>query len=117
MFGNGLSLIVTFAHVSSCSVLLYSSYLLTLDSLKHWFLPLACPSSPAVSSASVASFGNCSRTTDAAIVRGMSVALSSGSTGASGGDAEDEVEVILPALWIDLTPVGWNALFPIDYHF
>lgn len=51
------------------------------------------------------------------MVRGMSAALSSGSTGASGGDAEDEVEVISPALWMDLTPVGWNALFPIDHHF
>ncbi|KAI7138997.1 hypothetical protein KC337_g66 [Hortaea werneckii] len=87
VLGKGLSLIVTLAHVSSCSILF----------------------SPAVSSALVASFGNCSRATDAAIVRGISDVFSSASTGASGGDAEDEVEVI-SAVLMGLTPAGWNLM-------
>ena len=53
----------------------------------------------------MASFGSCSRTTDAAIVRGISEVFSSVSAGTSGGDAEDEVEAILPALSSNLTPV------------
>lgn len=59
--------------------------------------PRASRSSPAVSSAACASFGRCSSTTEAAIVIGKSAALSSSSTGASGGVG---VEVDKAILWL-----------------
>lgn len=54
-------------------------------------LPLAIPSSPAVSSARVASLGKLSRRTEAAMVMGRSASAScSGSGGAEDGDGEPE---------------------------
>jgi hypothetical protein len=52
-------------------------------------LPLAIPSSPAVSSARVASLGRFSRTTEAAIVMGRAAAVTSWSGSAASGGAEE----------------------------
>jgi len=49
------------------------------------YIPLSCFSSPAPSSALAASRGSDVRTTDAAIVRGRSAAVSSSEMGAGGG--------------------------------
>jgi hypothetical protein len=55
--------------------------------IRRCLIPLAIPSSPAVSSARVASLGRFSRTTDAAIVMGRAASWSGS---ASGGAEEGE---------------------------
>ena len=65
-----------------------------MDTTEAWSIPFANSSSPAVSSARVASLGRWSRMTDAAIVMGrVASASDSGSGGAEdgeGGDGEGE---------------------------
>ena len=75
------------------------------------YTPFATSNSPAVSNARCASRGNCSRTTEAAIVNGIAAVASSSLLSCSGeAEGGGEGEVVEVAMMILFQTVGYGSL-------